>query len=144
MKAKAKSVAKAIPLSFLWLLAYYLIFAACGMLLFFLFTLLHSVPIVKTLVDLLFYLRGDTPYFVSLLYAAIITYTIINLIADKAVKTDTTRSLSLFCTGIYLTVFNVVFLVVNLIFKDSIIANVLIIISGLIFTFYNRKKREDS
>ena len=144
MNPKTKSTLLSIPFSILWLLLFYSIFVAVGVLLMFIFRFLHKLPVIGTIVNTIFYLRGDSPYSVSLIISAVVAYLIVIAVSGAALKSGRTKGLSVFCAGIYIATLNVIFFIINLLFKGAIIANIIAIVASVPLIAVGRCSLKDS
>ena len=138
---KITSLILAILFSLLWLIAFYLMFAVSALLFSLIFTLLINTPIINTLIDLWFHVRGDSPDMLMQLISPAIAYYTVGAISDKLVKNEEARRLSLLCTGVCLIVLNIISLVINLLSNASLFANIVVTITGVIFVIKNKRRR---
>ena len=128
---KSKSILSAIPLSILGLFEVYFIYGLAVLIIALIFTAVSYIPILSGLVDLLFRIREDTPDMFAMFIGAIIAYVCSIEIAERIVKNTATRKLTLTLTGIYLIVFNVLFLIINVIANNNALPNLFLGIAGI-------------
>jgi hypothetical protein len=128
---QAKSILSAIPLSILGLFEVYLIYGLAVLIIALIFAAISYIPILSGLVDLLFRIREDTPDMFAMFIGAIIAYVCSVEITERIVKNTATRKLTLTLTGIYLIVFNVLFLIINVIANNNALPNLSLGIAGI-------------
>ena len=135
---KAKSVIASIPLSILGALEVHLIYGLTNLIIALVFWLISYIPILSTLVEWLFRIRKDTPDMVAVFVATMVAYFAFKATAELVIKKVDTRKLTLMLTGVYLFVFNILFVIINLVYNDPILGNILLAIAGILI-FYKGK-----
>lgn len=128
---KAKSILSAIPLSILGLLEVYLIYGLVVLIIALIFLAISYIPILSGLVDWLFRIREDTPDMFAMFIAASLSYVCFIGTAERIVKNKVTRKFTLMLTGIYLIVFDFLFLIINLSNHDSALPNFFLVVAGI-------------
>lgn len=94
--------------------------------------LLIKVPLIGKLISWLFRIRGDSPGMVLTLLSSGVAY-YVTMAAQEAINKDArTRGLSCVLHGAGIVLFQIVFLFINLIYGDAILANVIQLIAGFI------------
>ena len=128
---KVKSILSAIPLSILGLFEVYLIYGLAVLIIALIFIAVSYIPILSGLVDWLFRIREDTPDMVAMFIAASLSYVCFIGTAERIVKNKITRKFTLMLTGIYLIVFDFLFLIINLSNYDSALPNFFLVVAGI-------------
>lgn len=131
-----KGILPSIPFSILGLLEFYIIYGLTVLGIALVFLLLSYIPIINTLVDLLFRIREDSPDMAAMFVSAILAY--LGTTATAEHITEGTRGHALTLTGIYLVVLNTIFLIVNLVNSTAILPNIIIGISGIVMFYKNK------
>lgn len=134
---KFKTISVSIVLSVLGLIAFYAISFIVAMVFAFLFSIIAAIPVLGTLVDWLFSIRGDTPDMLAILLAAIISYLVLMFLFKFLCKSLSTHRIAAILLGVYLIALNAVFLLINLVGDSSIYTNIIFIIAGLVMCFRN-------
>jgi hypothetical protein len=94
--------------------------------------LLSKIPLIGKLVNLLFYFRGDTPDMLLAILCPGVAY-YVTMAAQKAMnKESRTRGLSCVLHGVCIVLLQIVFIVINLIYGDGILKNVIQAIAGFV------------
>ena len=132
---KAKSVIASIPLSILGAVEVHLVYGLMNLIIAILFWLVSNIPILSILVEWLFRIREDSPDMVAMLAATVVAYLVLAVTAEHIIKSVETRKLTLILTGIYLTVLNILFVIINLVYHDPILGNILLSIAGIAIFF---------
>ena len=130
-----KSIFASIPLSVLGFLEYYLIYGIAFLIIALLFWIISYIPILNTLVDWLFRIREDTPDMFAMFASTGIAYLGFTATIEHISKKAETQKLTLILTGIYIIVLNVIFLIVNLVLRNTILPNVFLGIAGVVIFF---------
>ena len=131
MKNKPK-VFKAILTSILAFIVFALVYIAAYLIFGGLILLLSKIPLIGSLVDLIFYFRGDSPDLMLSLLCPGIAY-IVTMATQAAVNKDApTRGLCSILLGVGIVLLQAVSLVLNLIYGESIWTNIVLIITGCI------------
>lgn len=128
---KTKNILSAIPLSILGLLEVYLIYGLAVLIIALIFIAVSYIPILSGLVDWLFRIREDTPDMFAMFIAASLSYVCFIGTAERIVKNKVTRKFTLMLTGIYLIVFDFLFLIINLSNYDSALPNFFLVVAGI-------------
>lgn len=136
--SKVKVIISAIFFSVLGVVLFYLLMMCCTLIGSLLLYILSIIPIVNTLLDWLFSLRGDSPNIFLVSCSLTIACWILTLLSKTLIKNVDTRKLTLILIGLVLIVLNVLFLIINVIFEDSIFSNILTVIVGFVIFFKGR------
>lgn len=131
-----KSFFVSIPFSILGLFEFYTIYVAIVLVATLVFWGLSYIPIINTLVDWFFHIRGDSSDILATLIAATLAYVGTSATAEHII--NKTRKPTLMLVGIYIAVLNVIFLIVNLINSVAVLPNIIIGIAGIAL-FYKSK-----
>ena len=107
---------------------YFLVYFLCGLLI----NLLLKIPLIGWLIDLLFFFRGDSPDMVLSILSTGVAFFVTMTIQEKINKEAPTRGLSCVLLGIFIVLLHIVSLIINLIYGDGILKNVIQIIAGCI------------
>lgn len=129
--SKVGSVLASIPLSILGALEVHIIFGLTNLIISLVFWLLLYIPILSSIVEWWFRIGENTPDMVAMFVAVMVAYICTNITATHIIKKTETRKLTLTLSGIYLIVFNAIFIIINLKYNDAILANVLLGIAGI-------------
>ena len=140
---KAKSVIASIPLSILGALEVHLIYGLTNFIIALVFWLISYIPVLSTLVEWLFRIRKDTPDMVAMFVATMVAYFVFKMTAEHIIKKVETQKFTLILTGIYLTVFNILFVVINLKYNDPVFGNALLAIAGIVIFFKGKTTRNN-
>ena len=119
--------------AFISFIIFYAIEILSTLLLSLLVVLISSVPVLGKLVSLFFLHRGDSPSFLVIIIGSLIAYFSTSAVLDTMAKEPSLCRLSSRYLGIALIVANVVFCIINLSTGGSIMANGMIIVSGIFF-----------
>ena len=132
---KLKSILASIPLSILGALEVHLIYGLTILIISLVFWLISYIPILSTLVGWLLHLGDNTPDGFAMFVATVVAYVGFTATAECIIKKVETQKLTLILTGIFLTVSNVIYVIINLIYGDPILGNVLLAIAGIVIFF---------
>ena len=104
---------------------YFFVFLILGFVAYFLLKL----PVIGTIIDYLFFFRGDSPDIVLCLITASISYFVVMATQEKLLKDTFTRGVSFIAFGGILILLHVASLILNLVYGNSILQNVVFTIS---------------
>ena len=135
---KLTSVLASLLWSILGLLGIYLVYGIAVLAFSLVLVILSCIPIVSILVEWLFRVREDTPVMFAMYFGTTIACIALTEIAKRIIKNEKTRKRSLMLTGIFLTALNVMFLIINLISRTAILANILLAIAGIVLFYKNK------
>ncbi|MBO5047415.1 MAG: hypothetical protein J6D19_03285 [Clostridia bacterium] len=135
---KLTSVLASLLWSILGLLGIYLVYGIAVLAFSLVLVILSYIPIVSILVEWLFRVREDTPVMFAMCFGTAIACIALTEIAKRIIKNEKTRKRSLMLTGIFLTALNVMFLIINLISRTAILANILLAIAGIVLFYKNK------
>lgn len=121
---KFKSVIPAIPLSVLGLLEIYFNYLISTIIFALIFKGISYIPILNKLMDILFYIREDSPDMVVVLVSAVLSYVLLIATVERIIKKHLTRKYAIKFTGIYLVSLNVIFLIINVASQNNIMSNI--------------------
>lgn len=127
------SILKAILISLLALVVFYLVSQVIGLILALFFAVLLMIPVIGNLIELLFKARGDDPASAVLYFYLVAAYFITISMLERIVKSIPTRKLTTKLLGIYLIVLNGIFFILNLLGDGAAWVNVGFIIAGIAF-----------
>lgn len=129
IEQESKSVFRAILISFLGLLTFYIVGAIVSALLVVIGYLLYQVPILN------FFIKGWVGGLFSQdsLFAPICGYLVTLAILRKLSKGKTTADLACVLLGAYLLIISIICLIQNLIYGNSVWLNIVFGISGIVF-----------
>lgn len=130
------SIFSAILFSMLGTILFYIIYGLLFLLIGLLLLAISNLPILK---DILGYVLSDSSAdMFALGISLVVSYIIIGALAEHFLKNENKVNLSLFLIGIYLLVLNIGFIILNLIFSNSILVNVAFIIAGIVMIVKSR------
>lgn len=136
MNLKEKNLFSSVIFSVLGLILFYIIYGLLFLLIGLLLLLINNLPILK---DILGYVLSDSSGDIFALgISLIVSYFVVGALAEHFLKNENKVNLSLFLIGIYLLVLNIGFIVLNLIFSNSILVNVAFIIAGIVMIVKNK------
>ena len=115
-------------------LSYFLVYLVIGGIIH----LLSLIPLVGRLVDWIFSFRGDSPDLMLSMLCPIISYFISLCVLAHFNKETSTLSLSCRIMGIALIVIHIISLIINLIYGDGILKNIVQIIAGVLIAKYGK------
>ena len=73
----------------------------------------QDIPIIKNIVGYLLAVGDNTPDAFAMFVATMIAYVGFNATVEHVIKKIETQKLTLMLTGIYLTIFNILFVIIN-------------------------------
>lgn len=133
MKTDTKpSVVKALFISLLALIIFYLLTQIIGMILILICAILRAIPIIGDLIHIFFEKRGDGPEIAIPYIYLVFSYHLSISMLDHIVKSIPTRKLTVKLLGIYLIVLNSVFLFMNIVGDGAWGVNIGFIITGIV------------
>lgn len=138
--SKVKAVLASIPLSILGVFVIHLIYGLVNLIVSLVFWLISYIPIIKGVVGYLLALGDNTPDGFAMFIAAGVAYIGFMAISERIIKKPETKKLTLILTGIFLTVSNVLYVIINLAYNDPILGNVLLAIAGTIIFFRGKNE----
>ena len=138
IKEKIIGALKAIPLSVLGLIEFYLIYGLIFLAIGLVFFVLSYIPVLSTLVDWLFHIRKDSPDMVAVFVSTMLSGYLFTATTNHIVKNKYTQKLTITLTGMSLIVINIICLIINLATNSEIFINILLLIAGLVI-FYEGK-----
>lgn len=130
-----KSIFKSIPLSILGALEVHLIYGITNFIVLILLWLISYIPIIKNIVWYLFSLAENTPNGFAAVVATMVAYFGFIATSECVIKKVETKKLTLILTGILLVVFNVLYVIINLVYNDPFFVNILLTIAGVVIIF---------
>ena len=132
---KAKDIILSILLSIVWLAGFYLITFLALLIIVPIFVFILELPVMSTIVNLLF--SWADAYISDFVYglSAFLAIAAIRRLAEKIIKNENIHSLSLKISGLSVVTLNAIFLIVNIIVGNPVIANVIFAISGFYLAF---------
>lgn len=128
---KLTSTLASVPLSILGVLFVHLVYGLTNLIISLVFLGISYVPVLKLIVKLILLAGDNTPDMFAMFFATMVAYHIFVAAVERIIKKVETRKLTLILTGIFLTVSNVFFVIINLIYRDPILGNALLSISGI-------------
>lgn len=126
-----KAILTSVLAFIIFFVVYFLVYIICGLAI----DLLLGIPVIGWLIDLLFFFRGDSPKLVLSLLSPGVSYWVTIIIQEKISKDAPTMGLSCILLGVGVALLQVLSLVLNLIYGESIWTNIVLIITGCIFLF---------
>lgn len=141
---KKPRVFKAIATALLCLAIFGAVYLLAYLLLGGIIYVLSLIPVINWLVDLLFYIRGDTPDLMLSLFSPIVAYYTTMAAQEYINKEKPTRGLSCILLGIIITIIHVLSLVTNLIYGDGILKNIIQAIVGIVIFSSGRGMLKES
>ena len=132
-KKSLTNVLKAIGVSILSIICFYMIYAIVFLVVGLIFLILDKIPIISNIANWLFH-----DAFIEL-PSILAAYHITKIIVCVLNKNAKTRVLSFAMIGVYLIAFNALCLILNIVCGGNFILNILMIISGFIYF----SKRQD-
>ena len=105
----------------------------------FLTVILSKIPIISNIIGFLFRIRGDSPNFLIPIISVISAYLLTTFVQKRMMREYNTLKLSRIVLGALIIAANVAFLVINIIAKSSLVANIVNIICGLAFILDNNQ-----
>jgi len=124
------AVFTSILFSILGLFEFYLIYGVITLISGLLFILISNIPIVSTLVEWLFRIREDTPAVFAMLFGVTLAY--VGTMATLGHIKESTQKLALMIMGISLVAMNIFYLILNLVYHETIFINIVMSIAGII------------
>lgn len=125
-------IVKAILSAILALIAfgavYFLAFLILGGIIY----LLSQVPVVNLLVDLIFYLRGDSPTMMLTILSTITAYIATKTFLAKFSRTRSTERLAGILSGSLIVIIHVISFLLNLVYGESVFPNIIQAIAGIL------------
>lgn len=121
------NVLKAIGVSILSIICFYMIYAIVFLVVGLIFLILDKIPIISNIADWMFH-----DAFIEL-PSLLVAYSITKFITCALNKHLKTRTLSFAIIGVYLIASNALWLILNIIYGGNFILNILMIISGFIY-----------
>jgi hypothetical protein len=135
-----KRVLVSIPLSILGALEVHLIYGLTNLIVSLLFWLISYIPIIKNIVRYLLTVGDNTADGFAMFVATMLAYLGFMATSEHVIKKGETKKFTLILTGIWLAVFNILFVIINLVYNDPILGNVLLAIAGTIIFFRGKNK----
>lgn len=129
---QSKSVLASILLSVLGTFEVHLIYGLTTLVLSLVFLGISYIPVLNVVADLMMIISQNTYEHMSAFIATVVAYIASSSTIERIAKNEETRKLSLILSGAYLSVSNVLFVMINLIHNDSIMANVFLAIAGVV------------
>lgn len=105
--------------------------------------LLISLPIIGKLIEILFYLRGDSPIIIIAIVSTAVSYYATKCIQEKMMNHSSAITLTRKIHGTIIVISHVIFLFINLIASTNILVNIVCIIAGLVFIFSSKKEENN-
>lgn len=135
-----KSILASIPLSILGALEVHLIYGLTNLIVSLLFWLISYIPIIKNIVGYLLMVGDNTADGFAMFVATMLAYLGFMATSEHVIKKGETKKFTLILTGIWLAVFNILFVIINLVYNDPILGNVLLAIAGTIIFFRGKNE----
>lgn len=138
MSEKKPRVFKAILTALLGLVIFSLVYLLSYLIVGGIIYILSLIPVIGKLVDLLFYMRRDTPDMMLSLFSPILAY-YCTMAAQEAINKDKpTRGISCVLLGIIIIVLHLFSIISNLLLGEGILKNIIQAIAG--FVIFNSGK----
>ncbi|MBO4978802.1 MAG: hypothetical protein J6D16_00175 [Clostridia bacterium] len=128
----AKSVLVSLPLSVLGLLEFYIVDVIIVLIVSLIFLLISYIPILNILVEWTMRMGENTPDMFAMCAGVTIAYFVLKETVSRILKKIETQKFTFMFTGLLLILLNIVFLIDNLTRNDAILANILLIIAGIV------------
>lgn len=124
-----KSVFSSLLALIVFSLVYFLVFLVLGGIIL----VLSNIPVIGSLVKLLFYFRGDSPDMMLSLMSPIVAYFVATALLEKINKLRANSGLACILLGVFILLIHVPSLVINLLAGDAFLANITQGIAGVVF-----------
>jgi hypothetical protein len=134
------SILASIPLSVLGLLEFYLIYGITLLVVSFVFWIISYIPILNILVEWLLRLGENTPDMFAMMVAVTLAYFGTVATTARIVKKEKTLKFTLILMGICLLLLNAIFLIINSIYHDAILINIILSIVGVVIIYKGKTK----
>ena len=133
MSEKKPRVLRAIMTALLGLIIFAAVYFLSYLIIGGIINLLLKIPVIDKLLGWMFHLRGDTPDMMLSVLAPTIAYFVTMGVQESINKASSTRGLSCMLIGIIIMVIHILSIVINLIYGDGILKNIIQSIAGFIF-----------
>lgn len=121
---------------FLGILAFYVAFGIATFILSLILNVLIALPLIGNLVGFFFHVRGDTPSMLIACLAGFISYGLCLIVIERISKGHEAMKKACGIAGTLLIAFNVICLVLNIIFGNPLITNIIFVIAGFFIRNY--------
>lgn len=138
MKEKP-SIFKAVATALLGLIIFGLVYLLSYIIFGLIIYVMTLIPLLESLVDLLFYVRGDTPDLMLSILSPTLAYYCTKAALESINKNKSTFGLSCMIQGISLIVLHIVSIVLNSLSGAGILKNIVQVIVGFVFFFSGRE-----
>lgn len=98
---------------------------------------LIKIPIIGNIFTGMMGAEGGDPSRITSYAAVLFSYLLISLLQDKIIRNDNTKTLTRKILGVFIVLWQIVTLVINIVSGTDFASNILLIISGLLFFFWN-------
>jgi succinate-acetate transporter protein len=98
---------------------------------------LIKIPIIGNIFTGIMGAEGGDPSRITSYAAVLFSYLLVSLLQDKIIGNDNTKTLTRKILGIFIVLWQIVTLVINIASGTDFASNILLIISGLLFFFWN-------
>ncbi len=103
----------------------------------FLVFLLIQIPIIGNIFTGIMGAEGGEQSRITSYAAVLFSYLLVSLLQDKIIGNDNTKTLTRKILGVFIVLWQIVTLVINITSGTDFASNILLIISGLLFFFWN-------
>lgn len=138
MTTEKPQIGKSIFFSIISIVAFYLCWFAVLFALGAVFLLLSKIPVISSILEFVFKMRGDAPDILIWIISAICAYRATTWMLHRFHDSEVSENLSLKITGITLLVLNIVFLIVNIMGRSSFFPNIVVGVAGLSMFLHGR------
>ncbi len=98
---------------------------------------LIQIPIIGNIFTGMMGAKGGDPGRITSYAAVLFSYLLISLLQDKIIGSNNTKTLTRKILGVFIVLWQIVTLVINIASGTDFASNILLIISGLLFFFWN-------
>lgn len=129
---KAKSIFLSVVFSVIGLLEFYMIYGLGILIVGLLFLVISYIPILSAIVNWLLRIGENTPDAFAIMIAGFLAYFGTMATGEHIIKEKKTLKLTLMLMGILLAALNAIFLIVNLLYSDAILVNIILAFAGIV------------
>ncbi len=137
---RIKTVSTSILWSVIGLFEFYLVYGIAFLVIALVYFGLSHIPVLGMLADWSLRIADNNPDMFAISAAVLISYGVLNITVDHCIKKSEAQRLTLMLIGIILAILNVLFLIINLIYNDSVLVNISLFLFGVVLFLYEKTK----